>query len=112
MRGSKLVPELKDLDNEQRPKCSYIPRVVYHWFWGDMSETYTYISGHYDVKPELKMTTYGKTRGHNTKIFTARYNKNTRNCFYSIRVVHVRNQLPEDIANTKSLSIFKKELDN
>ena len=70
------------------------------------------MSGYYDVKPVLKMDTYEKTRGHSNKIFTERYNNNSRKLFYSIRGVHGWNQLPEVIVNAKLLSIFKKELDN
>ena len=80
-RGSKLVPELQDLDYEQKLKCFDIPSLVYRRFQSDMIETYKYISGYYDVKPVLKTDTYGKTRGQNIKIFIERYNNNTRKRF-------------------------------
>jgi len=60
-RGSKLILELKALDYEQRLKCLDIASLFNHRFRGDMSETYKYISGYYDVKPVLKLDTYGNT---------------------------------------------------
>ena len=58
------------------------------------------------------MDTYGKARRHKAKTFIERLNKDTRKRLYSIRAANGWDQLPEDIANAKSLSTFKKELDS
>ena len=47
--------------------------MVYRRFRGAMIETYKYISCQYDVKPVLNIDTYGKTWGHNTKVFNESY---------------------------------------
>ncbi len=111
-RGSKMVPELKDLGYEERLKRLSLPSLVYRRFRGDMIETYKYIHGYYDVKSVLNMNTYGKTKGHNLKIFNDRYNTNVRKRVYSVRVAHGWNRLPRDIVNAKSLNCFKNKLDD
>ena len=85
-RGSKMLPELKYLGYEERLKRLSLPSLVYRRFRGDMIETYKYIHGCYYVKFVLKMDTYGKTRGHEVKIFNERYNTNVRKRVYSVRV--------------------------
>ena len=69
-----MVPELKNLGCKERLKRLSLPSLVYQRFPGDMIETYKYIHGCYDLKSLLKMDTYGKTRGHEVKIFNERYN--------------------------------------
>ena len=62
----------KGLEFEERLKHLSLPSLGYCRFRGDMIETYKYISGYYVVKPVLKIDVYGKTRGHEAKIFTER----------------------------------------
>ena len=107
-----MVPQLKDLGYEERLKRLSLPSLVYRRFRGDMIETYKYIHGCYDMKSVLKMDTYGKTRGHEAKIFKGRYNTNVRKRVYSVRVAHGWNRLPRDVIKTKSLNSFKKKLDD
>ena len=75
-RGSKLVHELKGLQYEERIKCLGLSSLIYRGFRGDMVETYKHISEYYDAKPMMKIDTHRKTKGHEAKIFTERYNTN------------------------------------
>ena len=107
-----MVPELKDLGYEERLKQLSLPSLVYRRFRGDIIETYKYIHGCYDLKSVFKMDTYGKTRGHEVKIFNERYNTNVRKLVYSVRVAPGWNSLPRGVVNAKSLNSFKKKLDD
>ena len=50
--------------------------LVYQKFIGNMIETYNCVYSCHDLKPVLKINTYGKTRGQEVMMLNERYNTN------------------------------------
>ena len=52
-RARKLVPDIKDLEYEERLKRMDLPSLRYRRFRGDMIETYKYTHSKYTVNEDL-----------------------------------------------------------
>ena len=74
-RGTKMIPELKDLDYEDRLKRLKLPSLVYRRFRGDMIQTYKYMHGYYAVDPLMTLEKHKKTRNHALKIHKSNLKK-------------------------------------
>jgi hypothetical protein len=118
IRATKMLPETKNLNYEQRLRLLKLPTLVYRRVRGDVIEMYKMLNGMYDeeVLPELKMrrdhVAGGRAnRGHTKQLFITRSKKEVRAKFFTQRVAPVWNSLTEDIVSAPSVNAFKNRLD-
>ena len=118
IRATKMIPETKNLNYEQRLRLLKLPTLVYRRHRGDVIEMYKMLSGLYDeeVLPNLKMrrdhVAGGReNRGHSKQLFITRSKKAVRANFFTQRVAPVWNSLTEDIVTAPSVNAFKNRLD-
>ena len=52
-----------------------------------------------------------KTRGHRFKVRGERFKRDLRGNFFTQRVVHIWNELPEKVVEAGSIATFRKHLD-
>ena len=115
-RATKLVPELKELQYEERLEALGLFTLETRRLRGDLIETYKIIHGFEKVNAEkiFKMADEEVTRGHDLKIFKPRMVKGLR-CrqeFFSQHVIDEWNKLPPQVVNVPSVNSFKSELEN
>lgn len=111
--ATKLVPGIEELTYEERLKKLKLPSLVYRRARGDMIEVYKYLHNIYKVDASfLPLDTDSITRGHSLKIKKARSVGQTRQHFFSQRVVNPWNSLPEEIVQAPTLNMFKSRLDS
>jgi len=111
-RATKMVPELKDLEYEDRLKEMDLQSLYYRRDRGDMIECYKMTHGSYDIEPILKQDTDTIRRGHSLKLKMSLSKKEVRHHYFSIRVVSKWNSLPESVVTAPSLDAFKRRIDN
>ena len=112
-RATKMVPEIKNLEYEDRLKALRLPSLLYRRRRGDLIEVYKYKQEIYNVKSEglLPPSKYDRTRGHTYKLEKQSCRLDLRKKFFSLRVHTVWNQLPKEVAEAPSLNSFKSRLD-
>ena len=111
-RATKLVPEIKDLEYEERLRKMDLPSLRYRRVRGDMTETYKYTHLKYTVNEDLLVRKEDSVaRGHSLKLQKRYCGSATRFNFYSFRIVDSWNYLPQDIINAPTLVTFKARLD-
>jgi len=110
-RATKMVPELKDLEYEDRLREMDLQSLYYRRDRGDMIECYKMTHGSYDIDPILKQDTDTTRRGNSFKLKMTSSSKEVRHHYFSIRVVSKWNSLPESVVDAPSLNSFKNRLD-
>ena len=118
-RATKMIPELRDMEYENRLMELRMPSLTYRRLRGDMVETYKYLHGHNEVDsdplPLHAQEEHGEdqmqTRGHKLKLKKLRCNTNVRKSFFSLRVNEWWNSLPGEVVEAPSLNCFKSRLD-
>ena len=112
-RATKMVPELRDLEYEDRLKALRLPSLTYRRRRGDLIETYKYCHKIYNVdsKKLIPPSTFEKTRGHEHKLATQSHRLGIRGKFFSLRIREAWNALPESVAQAPSINCFKGRLD-
>ena len=110
-RGTRMLPELRCYNYEDRLRRLDLPSLIYRRFRGDLIQTYKYIHGHYDVEHLMILEGPSRTRGYKHKIHKTRPKKTVRQRFLSLRISNTWNSLPKDIAEATTLNIFKNKLD-
>ena len=110
-RATKMVPELKELEYEDRLRKMDLQSLYYRRDRGDMVECYKMTHESYDMETRLKLDNDTTRRGHSLKFKMTASNKEVRHNFFSIRVVSKWNSLPEDVVAAPSLNSFKNRLD-
>ena len=89
-----------------------LPSLYYRRERGDAIETYKYLHGLYSVDNSFLPRDEGYiTRGHPLKLKKRFCKTNTRQNFFSFRVVDMWNSLPESVVTAPSLDCFKSRLD-
>ena len=77
----------------------------------DLIDTYKYLNGLYKTPADKFFTlATGSTRGHKHKLFKTHSRTDVHKYFFSQRVIDVWNKLPKDLAESKTLEVFKKKL--
>eukprot|EP00794_Sanderia_malayensis_P016292 gene16292-17930_t len=107
-----MVPDLKNLEYEDRLKAMDLQSLYYRRDRGDMIECYKMTHGQYDIKQILKLDEDKTRRGHKFKLKVSACNKEVRHHFFTLRVVTKWNSLPEEVVTAPSLDSFKNRLDN
>ena len=112
-RATKLVPDCRELEYEDRLRYLELPSLAYRRRRGDIIETYKYLQKKYDVNPsplileDLQIS----TRGHALKLRKERCNRSRRQHFFTQRIVNPWNSLPSEVINAPSLDALKNRLD-
>ena len=94
-------------------KTLKLPTLAYRRIHGDMIETYKIVHNLYDTEVRqgiLQMSSTGR-RGHTKKLFKKRVGKEVRKNFFSIRIVDMWNDLPQNIIDAPSIKCFEARLD-
>ena len=111
-RATKLVPELKDLEYEEKLKRMDLPSLRYRRVRGDMIETYKNTHSKYTVNEDLLVRNEDSVGGHSLKLQKRYCGSATRYNFYSFRIVDSWIFfLSENIINAPTLGTFKARLD-
>ena len=114
-RATKLVPELKNLQNEKRLKRLGLTTLEDRRVRGDMIETYQIIIGKEDIDPG-KFFTMALVIGdpqltHNMKIYKKTFRLNIRKYSFAQRVVGKWNLLDKNVVESIKTSGFKTKYD-
>ena len=113
-RATKMLPYLKELPYDERLKRLKLPTLRLRRLRGDMIETYKTLNKIYDERVTFTLFSLNSsniTRGHSLKLVKNRCRTETRNNFFTNRVVDVWNSLPNSIVTAKNVEIFKRRLD-
>ena len=115
-RATKLVPQLRNLDYEDRLKVLNLTTLEDRQARGDLIQAYKIITGKDNVNCEQFFTfrENADTRGNNMKVYKPRLKKSIlqRVNFFSIRVVNAWNALPEEVISASTVNSFKNRLDH
>lgn len=114
-RGTKQVPDLKNMSYKERLQALDLPTLAYRRMRGDLIETYKIVNGKYDpIVTELlpRHKAQGTvTRGHQLKLQKPSYTKDLGKFFFTRRVVDTWNNLPASIVEAPSVNSFKNRID-
>ena len=111
---TKHILEVKKLNYEDRLRCLRLPSLEYRRFRGDLIQVYKIAHKHYDrtsVNNLFKFNQNSRLRGHRYKLTKFITKKRKYQHFFSNRIVNSWNSLSEETANSKSLNIFKNNID-
>ena len=121
-RATRLVPELRHLEYEDRLAKAGLPSMLYRRERADMLEMYKYLNGFYDVKSPVCMEKdtladrpRPSTRHMNHTVVKVRAPKSAwgtvRSSFFSLRATNNWNSLDPETASAPTLNCFKRRLD-
>ena len=111
-RATRLVPELRGLEYEERLRALKLPSLLYRRWRGDLIEAYKYLHNVYRVKNSLlPLSDNTNTRGHSKKVKKSGFRLDCRRKFFSTRIINQWNALPKTVAEAPSLNSFKGRLD-
>ena len=114
-RATKLVPELRELQYEERLKKLGLTTLEERRVRGDMIETYKILTGKEDINPS-KFFTMATVRGdpeltHNMEIYKKSFRLNKRKYSFSQRVIDKWNTLDKATVESQKTSGFKRKYD-
>ena len=113
-RATRMLPQLKDLNYEERLRKLKLPTLKYRRMRGDMIETFKILTGIYDKRVASDMFKISEThitRGNAMKLCKDRSNKDIRKYSFNQRVIDIWNSLPNNVILSKSVNQFKNRLD-
>ena len=112
-RATRMVPELKGLNYEERLRALNLPSLSYRRARGDVIETYKMVTKLYDSEtcPKLTMDNHRGTRGHQFKLKKQRSNTRIRQNYFTNRVISSWNSLTPNIVEAPNIKLFEKRLD-
>lgn len=110
-RATKLVPNLKTKEYEERLRALSLPSLYYRRARGDMIECYKYMSGIYNVSSSFLEVDTGSTRGHSKQLKKKTATKACRCKYFSRRITNAWNSLPEEVVPAPTMNTFKSRLD-
>ena len=111
-RATKLIPNLKEMNYNERLKVLKLPSLQYRRVRGDIIEAYKYLHKIYDVSP-CPLTLDDNpvsTRGNSLKLKKTRCNKSVTQKFFTHRVVDPWNGLPDHVVLAPTLNTLKNRL--
>ena len=118
-RATKLLPRLKPLSYPERLEALNLPSLVYRRHRGDMIHTYKLLNKHYNIDYgdllRLKIDACSRLLPRNNNelaLFQEQSKKNVRKQFFTNRVTHLWNRLPNEIVLAPNLNCFKNKLDD
>ncbi|XP_071954277.1 uncharacterized protein [Antedon mediterranea] len=115
-RATKMVKSISDLPYEKRLEYLDLQPLETRRLRGDLIEAFKILKGFEDIDPKdlFKLSHNIRTRGHSLKLYRPKLRGNLmcRANFFTIRVIHHWNSLPEYVIQASSVNIFKSRLDN
>ena len=115
-RATRMVPECRDMEYEQRLKYLGLTTLEERRKRGDLIQVYKIMHGFDNLdgrkffQLESEVHTHN-TRGHPLKI-SAKYSRTAaRGGFFDVRIINQWNSLPASVVNRNSISSFKCALD-
>ena len=112
-RATKIVPECKGRDYEQRLKILRLYSLKGRRIRGDLIQVYKIFQGIDDMDNKLlPLATYHSTRNQDFKLRTRFSKRDIRKYTFTNRVVEIWNSVPTEIKNAPSLNSFKNRLDS
>ena len=112
-RAMKLIPNLKEMNYNERLKVLKLPSLQYRRVRGDIIEAYKDLHKIYDISP-CPLTLDDNpvsTRGNSLKLKKTRCNKSVTQKFFTHRVVDPWNGLPDHVVLAPMLNTLKNRLD-
>jgi len=112
-RATKLIPELRDLNYQERLNKLSLPSLFYRRQRGEMIFLYQ-LTHHYfniDVNSLFKFQLFS-TRGHKFKIYKPHATCLCRSQFFTVRSINNWNNLPSDAVDLPSIDSFKNFIDS
>ena len=112
-RATRLLPSLRHLTYQQRLSELNLPSLEYRRMRGDMIFMYQIFHHLINIDSDLLFSSphISTTRGHNYKLYKPRARLKACSDFFGVRTIDSWNNLPYDLVNAPSLSIFKNQLD-
>ena len=112
-RATRIVPDLREMEYEQRLECLNLHSLHYRRRRGDMITVFKLMNGKLGISSELFFTPaiHATTRGHAHKLYKERSRLDIRSKYFSQRVVSDWNSLPEKVVQAKTVDSFKTLLD-
>ena len=112
-RATKLVPECREMDYNQRLRYLKLYSLKGRRERGDLIQVYKIFKGNDDIKPEniFSLATYTKTRNQGNKLRISYSKTDIRKFSFANRVVEKWNNLPTEIKEAPSVNAFKNRLD-
>jgi len=113
MRATKLVMTVKHLSYKERLARLKLPTLKYRRTRGDTIEVYKILTDKYDnnVNLPLERQKDSITRGHSLKLVHPRCQYDLRKYSFTVRIVNLRNSLPENVISANTVDTFKNRLD-
>ena len=112
-RETKLIPELKEMEYEERLKALNLFSLSQRRMGGDMIFLFKILNNlvNIDHTDMFKMFTDKRTRGHSLKLSNNRCNGDIRQYYYCNRVIVPWNNLPSHVIHSENVSQFKRNYD-
>ena len=106
---TKWCPGISHYSYENRLQLLDLPTLNNRYDRGDLIETFKILKQHYNISPNsfFTMSRDDRTRGHSLKLFQDKYHTDTRKYFFTNRVVHQWNRLPELLISSSSINQWK-----
>ena len=101
-RATKLIPELRDRDHEDRLRALKLPSLYYRRARGDMIEAYKFTHRYKTQQEPLQRESNTTTRGHSYKLKKERCKTRTRANFFRHRITNRWNNLREDVVTARA----------
>ena len=111
-RFTRQIPGLKEMSYHDRLKHLKLPSLAHRRRRGDIIQCFKIIRGLDDIPCERFFTfAESRTRGHCYKLIKPRCETSFRLRSFSQRVISEWNNLPYEVATTKTLNSFKNKID-
>ena len=112
-RATKLVPECKDMNYDERLKYLKLYSLKGRRLRGDLIQVYKIFQGFDNIDHEklLPITNYRSTRGQGFKLMKRHCKTDIRKYSFSNRVIENWNLLPIETKNASSINAFKNRID-
>ena len=111
---TKHILEVKKLPYEKRLERLNLPSLEFRRFRGDLIQVYKIVHKHYDRRSVNNLFTFSqdtRLRGHSYKITKFITKKRQYQHFFTNRIVNKWNGLSQDTVSSKSINIFKNNID-
>jgi len=111
-RFTKYLPGLYDVSYKERLRIVGLERLDVRRLFIDLVTAYKIIFGHTGLnsKDFFQLNHEHRTRGHNYKLSVPQVSSDTRKYFFSVRIIHVWNDLPSDKTDFTCLRNFKTSI--
>ena len=110
---TRLFPNLRDKPYEERLKILNLFSLGRRRKRGDLIEVFKILHGYSDSGEHMfERNSNSALRGHEWKLGKRRARLDIRNHFFAFRVVNDWNKLPSEVVQAKSVTSFKRRLDD